>query len=51
VCVILLVVSKFLVIKAEHTVANYNGSDFTRKIATVLKKNSFSMVTTILMNF
>jgi hypothetical protein len=34
--VCLLVVSKFFVIKAEHTVGKYNGSDFTRKIATLL---------------
>jgi hypothetical protein len=33
--VILLFVSKFLVVKAEHTVANYNGGDFTSQIATV----------------
>jgi hypothetical protein len=33
--VILLVVSKFLVMKAELTVASYNGRDFTSKIATV----------------
>jgi hypothetical protein len=26
---------KFLVIKAEHTVASYNGRDFTSKMATV----------------
>jgi hypothetical protein len=32
---ILLVVSKFLVMKAEHTVASYNGRDFKNKIATV----------------
>jgi hypothetical protein len=33
--VILLVVNKFLVLKAEHTVASYNGRDLTSKIATV----------------
>jgi hypothetical protein len=33
--VILFVVCKFLDMKAEHTVASYNGRDFTRKIATV----------------
>jgi hypothetical protein len=33
--VILLVVCKFLVMKAEHTVASYNGRDFTSKFATV----------------
>jgi hypothetical protein len=33
--VILLVVSIFLVMKAEHTVARYNGREFTSKIATV----------------
>jgi hypothetical protein len=41
--VILLVVSKFLVMKAEHTVANYNGSDFTMKIATVYYKKTVTM--------
>jgi hypothetical protein len=29
-----LVVSKFLVMKAEHTVASFNGRNFTSKIAT-----------------
>jgi hypothetical protein len=33
--VILLVVSKFLVMKAEHIVASYSGRDFISKIATV----------------
>jgi hypothetical protein len=33
VLLILLVFSKFLVIKAEHTAATYNGRDFTSKIA------------------
>jgi hypothetical protein len=33
--VILFVVCKFLDMKAEHTVASYNGRDFTRKIASV----------------
>jgi hypothetical protein len=33
--VILLVVSKLLFMKAEHTVASDNGRDFTSKIATV----------------
>jgi hypothetical protein len=41
--VILLGVSKFLVMKAEHPVASYNGKDFTSKITTVpidfVKKN------------
>jgi hypothetical protein len=32
---ILLVVCKFLVMKAQHTVASYNGRDFTNKIASV----------------
>jgi hypothetical protein len=35
VCVILLVVIKFIVMKAEHTVAIYNGRGFTSKFATV----------------
>jgi hypothetical protein len=38
---ILLVVSEFLVMKAEHTVASYNGRDFTSKIATVSKPDLF----------
>jgi hypothetical protein len=33
--VILLVVGKFLGMKEEHTVASYNGRDFTSKILTV----------------
>jgi hypothetical protein len=33
--VIVCVVCKFLVMKAEHTVASYNGSDFTNENATV----------------
>jgi hypothetical protein len=33
---ILLVVSKFFVMKAEHTVACYNGRDFKNKIVSVL---------------
>jgi hypothetical protein len=42
--VILLVVSKFLVMKAEHTVASYNRRDFTSKIATV-SVATFNMLT------
>jgi hypothetical protein len=45
--VILLVISKFLVIKAEHTVASYNDRDFTSKIATVY----FSGIQTFLGDF
>jgi hypothetical protein len=47
----LLVVSKFLVIKAEHTVAKYNGSDFTRKIATVLCGKNVLIAGNFLSNF
>jgi hypothetical protein len=36
----LLVVSDFLVMKAEHTVASYNGRDFTSKIAAVQERVS-----------
>jgi hypothetical protein len=44
--VILSVVGKFLVIKAEHTVASYNDRDLKSKIATVyyvfhLNENTF----------
>jgi hypothetical protein len=36
--VILLVVINFFVMKAEHTVATYNGKDFASKIAIVWLK-------------
>jgi hypothetical protein len=37
--VTLLVVGKFFVMKAEHTVASYNDRDFISKIATANEEN------------